>query len=124
MGGRRRPQAGKVRISGRFTAPPAPTTFLLFGPFNGMACFVYVLQSEKDGTHYVGITSRLGRRIREHNRGDSRSTRAGGPWKLLHKERCEDHAVARRREEFLKSGAGHEWLAGQLTQRPAPATGR
>ena len=93
--------------------PPAPTTFLLFGPLNGVACFVYVLQSQKGGTQYVGITSRLGRRVREHNRGDSRATPARRPWKLLYKERCEDHAAARTREEFLKSGAGHEWLASQ-----------
>ncbi len=89
-----------------------------------MSCFVYVPRSEVDGTRYVGITSRLGKRVREHNRGESRSTKARRPWKLIYKERCEDHADARRREVFLKSGAGHEWLDAHLEHRSRPAAGR
>ena len=73
-------------------------------------CFVYVLKSEADGTFYVGITSRLRRRIREHNLGYCRSTRARRPWRLLYKEECRDHVEAREREKQLRSGAGRRWL--------------
>ena len=77
-----------------------------------MTCWVYVLQSEKHGGTYAGISSRLQRRLREHNCGHSRSTKAGRPWKLVFRERCEDHSAAR--ERFLKSGARRSFLDSVL----------
>ena len=36
--------------------------------------FLYVLRSEQDDSFYVGMTSRLHRRIKEHNAGSSAAT--------------------------------------------------
>ncbi len=77
-------------------------------------CFVYVLQSEVDGSLYVGISSRLQRRVREHNGGHCRSTLAKRPWRLVYKEQCATHAEARQREKSLKSGGGRRWLRRQV----------
>jgi len=46
---------------------------------------VYVLSSKRAGRTYVGVTSDLKQRVRQHNgleRGGARSTRAGRPWRL------------------------------------------
>jgi putative endonuclease len=77
--------------------------------------FVYVLRSDLDRTIYVGISSRLQRRIREHNAGHCVSTRAKRPWRLVYRERCCDHAGAREREVFLKSGVGRDWLRDNVS---------
>jgi len=85
------------------------------------ACFVYVLESQVDGSLYVGITSRLARRIREHSGGHSVSTKAKRPWRLVYREDCADYGRARTREKFLKSGAGRQWLIDRLSRRSPPA---
>ena len=36
-----------------------------------MAYCVYIVQSEKDGTYYVGHTNNLGERLDRHNSGRS-----------------------------------------------------
>jgi putative endonuclease len=41
----------------------------------GMVYFVYILQSERDGSYYVGHTGNLEGRLRRHNEGRSRDTR-------------------------------------------------
>jgi len=43
---------------------------------------VYVIQN-RDGKFYIGLSDDVGRRINQHNAGDSRWTRAKGPWTLV-----------------------------------------
>lgn len=88
-----------------------------------MGVWVYVLRSEKSDHHYVGITGDLGRRLQEHKAGQTRSTRGGGPWKLVLTEEHANHSLAREREKFLKSGQGREYLRRILAARSAPASG-
>jgi putative endonuclease len=77
---------------------------------------VYVLQGETK--RYVGITNNLSRRLAEHRSGHAKSAQVIGPFKLLHTEKFPDHISARKREKFLKSGQGREFLS-----RLYPATG-
>jgi len=49
-------------------------------------CFLYILQSESSGRFYVGSTDDLDRRLSEHLRGHTPSTRGRGPWKLVYTE--------------------------------------
>lgn len=45
--------------------------------------FLYLLQSAKDGTYYVGITPDLRKRLMAHDKGKaSKYTRGRGPWSL------------------------------------------
>ncbi|MFA6006594.1 MAG: GIY-YIG nuclease family protein [Candidatus Paceibacterota bacterium] len=76
-----------------------------------MSC-VYVLLSEKTGKRYVGSSHENipDIRLRAHNAGKTSSTKAGRPWKLIHTESCEDFTEARKRENWLKSGTGREYL--------------
>ena len=75
---------------------------------------------DSKGRRYVGITMRLRVRIREHNAGKTRGDRGRGPFKLVHKEACQDHGAARVRERYLKSGAGRRWLKRRLSGNDRP----
>ncbi|MBI5464884.1 MAG: GIY-YIG nuclease family protein [Ignavibacteriales bacterium] len=71
---------------------------------------VYVLKSQQGGGHYVGMTNDLTRRLREHNRGMTRSTRSRRPFEVVYVEEYEDREAARRREKYLKTAAGRRFL--------------
>ena len=75
---------------------------------------VYVLRSLQNGTHYVGSTDNLERRLREHNSGKSKCTRHVRPLELVYNEACGERLEARRRERYLKSGQGREFLKRAL----------
>jgi putative endonuclease len=72
--------------------------------------FVYILQSQKTGEYYKGITKDLGRRLSEHNSGKNKSTKSKMPWTLVYSEECYDRIEARVREKYFKSGFGRELL--------------
>ncbi len=71
--------------------------------------YVYVLQSKKDGSQYIGLNHNTEERLKEHNAGRVKSTKAKRPWKLLIKEPFETRLDARKREKYLKSGAGRRF---------------
>jgi putative endonuclease len=64
---------------------------------------LYILESVPTGRLYVGSTSDLSRRLTEHQRGQTPSTRNRGPWKLVYQEEYRTLSEARRRERQLKS---------------------
>jgi putative endonuclease len=73
-------------------------------------CTVYVLWSKRLRKRYVGSTRDLPKRIKEHNRGSNKFTKGGIPWLLVYQEHFAQYRDARRREIFLKTGAGRAWL--------------
>jgi putative endonuclease len=75
-----------------------------------MSYIVYILRSKRNKKRYVGQTADLENRLREHNGGESRSTKAGRPWVLEYKEEFATRSEAIRRERFLKSPAGWKEL--------------
>jgi len=72
--------------------------------------YIYVLKSKKDLKRYIGLTNNLGNRISLHNNGNVESTKNRRPLELLYYEEIEDRAEAAKREKFLKSGKGREFL--------------
>jgi putative endonuclease len=72
--------------------------------------FAYGLKSEKDGWLYIGMSADVERRVKEHNAGYGRSTRSRAPFRLIYVEACASRLEARKREKFLKSGEGREFL--------------
>ena len=71
---------------------------------------VYVLKSVSTGNRYIGQTASLEKRISRHNYGGSQFTKNKGPWELAYSESFETRADAMKREKFLKSGQGREFL--------------
>ena len=82
---------------------------------------VYVLRGRKTKKRYVGITNNLSRRTREHQAGNSAAGKViGQDVDVILTESYPDYATARRRERYLKSGAGREWMDSMFTgSRPA-----
>ena len=68
-----------------------------------MPFYVYILQSQKDGSYYVGSTQDLEERIQRHNQGRSLYTKGRGPWELIYQEKHLDRSLAVRRENEIKS---------------------
>ena len=76
--------------------------------------YVYVLRSESDSGFYIGFSTSLRARLRQHARGTSFATKSRGPWKLIYYEAYAEREDAEGREKFLKSGAGRRFLRAQL----------
>jgi len=87
-----------------------------------MAVTLYVIKSRKSGRRYVGITSNLQRRLREHSNGNTKAGQLLRAFALIHTEEFPDHRSARVREKLLKSGQGRKWL-DEVAQRTGLARG-
>ncbi|MSR78159.1 MAG: GIY-YIG nuclease family protein [Candidatus Omnitrophica bacterium] len=76
-----------------------------------MPAWVYVLESLKDGTRYLGSTGvGVSERLARHNDGDYRFTKGHRPWKMIYQEEHKTKSDVVKRERFLKSGKGREEL--------------
>ena len=78
--------------------------------------YVYLLRSARDDAFYIGYTSNLRIRLRQHAEGNSFATSHRGPWKLIYYEAYLEQAEALGREKYLKRGAGRRFrfLQSQL----------
>ena len=72
--------------------------------------YTYVLKSVKFNRHYYGHTHDLQARLKSHNQGKVRSTKAYRPWKIVYYETFPTKSEAFRREMFFKSVEGRIWL--------------
>lgn len=78
--------------------------------------YVYVLNSlKRTSFYYIGYTSNLKERIREHNVGKVVSTKHLKPYRLLYYEAFIDKKDAIAREKYLKSGWGRRSLKKLLS---------
>ncbi|MGV6829622.1 MAG: GIY-YIG nuclease family protein [Flavobacteriales bacterium] len=84
--------------------------------------YVYVLYSNKFKRSYTGLTKNLERRIREHNTKQNRSTKAYTPWELIIEEEYKTRIEARKREKYLKSGIGRDYIKSIILNRPRSST--
>ena len=76
---------------------------------------VYVIYSKKAGKYYTGQTEDLKRRLNEHNEGTlGKYTKNKGPWELLYFEEFKTREEALRREKYLKTGAGRDFVQSKL----------
>ncbi|MBI2443635.1 MAG: GIY-YIG nuclease family protein [Candidatus Magasanikbacteria bacterium] len=78
---------------------------------------VYVLRSRKNGYRYVGQTDNMGRRLAEHNGGMTKSILFQIPFVIEYTEEYNSRIDAIRREKFLKSGKGREWLEKNVDKK-------
>ena len=75
-----------------------------------MEYYVYSIKSIDSNYIYVGLTNNYVRRINEHNIGKERTTRSYAPFKTILIEKFPSRPEARKREKYLKSGCGKEFL--------------
>ena len=73
--------------------------------------YVYVLKSLRNGKRYIGSTDLLPKeRLKKHNYGSNQFTKRNGPFELIYQESYDNKTEARKRENFLKSGAGRKFM--------------
>ncbi|MDO8505951.1 MAG: GIY-YIG nuclease family protein [bacterium] len=64
--------------------------------------YTYILKSKKDSQFYLGSTTDLKKRVKEHNDGKVFSTKARKPFELVYYEAYKSESDARKREASLK----------------------
>lgn len=71
--------------------------------------FVYIIQSQKDGTLYTGISTNVEKRLKAHNENKgARYTKGRGPFKLLKSVKCNNKSEAARLEYKIKQFSKEE----------------
>ena len=84
-----------------------------------MSCFVYILESLKNGTYYIGSTQDIEERLKRHNQGRSKYTKTGMPWKLVYTEKFPDRSSALKRENLIKRRKKRDYIEKLVrTSRP------
>ena len=78
---------------------------------------MYILKSRKDKNLYVGSTSDLKKRLKEHSEGKVFSTRSRRPLELIYYEAYKVESEARNREKQLKHrGRARAQLVKRITE--------
>lgn len=80
-----------------------------------MFYYVYILQSLKNKSLYIGYTSDLEKRFKGHNDGKSLATKPFRPYKLVFYEAFLNRVDAKNREIYLKSGYGRKTIKKMLS---------
>ncbi|MBI2416380.1 MAG: GIY-YIG nuclease family protein [Ignavibacteriales bacterium] len=76
---------------------------------------VYVIKS-KEGYRYTGSTTDLEKRLSQHQNHLAGWTKRGTDWQLVYTEEFATYPEARKREMWLKTGKGREFLDRQLSE--------
>ena len=75
-----------------------------------MPFYLYIIQSQKDSSYYVGTTADLSERIERHNQGRSKFTKHKRPWKLVYTEKHPDRSSAMKREYAVKRRKSTQYI--------------
>lgn len=81
-----------------------------------MFYYVYILQSLRNGSFYIGYTSDLRKRFKSHNNGENSATKPFKPYKLIFYEAFLNKIDAKNREEYFKGGYGRRIIKKMLNQ--------
>ena len=84
--------------------------------YQGDMHYVYILLSHKDGKFYIGFTSDLDKRLNEHHKGKSQSTKFRRPFQLIYYEAHLSKADAMRRENYFKTSKGKSTIRLMLRE--------
>ena len=76
-----------------------------------MQYYVYVIESDVDGSFYKGYSEDPSRRLLQHNAGETQSTCHLIPWKLVYVEAMDSKRSAVIREKNLKKATRERIIA-------------
>lgn len=95
--------------------------------------YVYVLESlSKEKELYIGYSTDVRQRLREHNAGKNVSTKKYRPWSAIFYEAYLEESDAKRREKYLKTSQGKrlfkrmlkDWFYKRSTHSSRTSTSR
>ena len=86
--------------------------------------FVYILQSEKDAGFYIGFTSNLENRIKQHNAGKTKSLKHRRPLRVIYVEEFITIKEAKAREKQIKAYKGGIAFKKLIEHTGSPRLGR
>lgn len=81
-----------------------------------MFSYTYILRSLKNSSFYIGYTTDLKRRLKQHNNGESQATKPFRPYELIFYEAFLNDTDAKNREIYLKGGYGRKTIKKLLTK--------
>ena len=80
-------------------------------------CYVYVLESLKNGKRYIDSTRLIpAERLEQHNGGSNKWSRENKPFRLIYFEEYHTYSEARKRENYLKTSNGRRFIKGRIAQ--------
>ena len=79
-----------------------------------MFYYIYILQSLKNNSLYIGYTLDLKKRFKEHNSGLSLATKPFIPYKLIFYEAFLNRIDAKNRDTYLKGGYGRKTIKAMI----------
>ncbi|RJR16934.1 MAG: GIY-YIG nuclease family protein [Nitrospiraceae bacterium] len=78
--------------------------------------YVYIIKSNKDGPFYIGQCEELDERVRRHNRGYTKSTKAKIPWHIVYYEVYINRCDAIRREIQIKKQKSRKYILDLISK--------
>jgi putative endonuclease len=79
--------------------------------------YVYILESLKRERYYIGYTCDLKRRLKEHNKGETKGNRSFKPFKIVYIERYVEKISAMRRERYIKSQKSKRFIEELINKK-------
>ena len=72
--------------------------------------YTYIIKSKIKEKYYIGTSSNLVQRLKLHNEGHSKSTKAFVPWEIVYSEKFATKHEALKREKELKNMKSKKYL--------------
>jgi putative endonuclease len=88
----------------------APTETSGLAGLKTMIGYVYILQFDKSGQYYVGSTGDLDKRLIQHSRGQTHTTKKNGSFQLMFSQQLPTLALARTAEKRIKSWRRRDYI--------------
>ena len=80
--------------------------------------YLYILRSDTKDKIYIGSTNDLERRLEQHNRGHTKSTKRFVPWSFVYVEKFLEKKDARDRERQLKNWKNRKRIESLIEKNP------
>ena len=85
--------------------------------YNLYMCWFYILKNINTGRYYAGSTNNLERRIKQHKKGYTRTTKVLKTFELVYSEEYDNIYEARKREKQIKSYKSKKYIEWLISQK-------
>ena len=79
--------------------------------------YIYIIYSASLDKYYTGSTNNIEARLKRHNAGATKSTKAGRPWVLVYTEEYQTRAEAYNREQYIKKQKSRTFIENLIKSK-------